>query len=407
MTRKTHVFVSGCYDILHAGHIQFFREARALGDELTVCFASADVLWAHKRRLSSLPDEHKHAILSSLSMVDRVVISEGSKPGLDFEDHFLRLQPEILAVTDDDQYADIKRELCARVGAKYHVLDKTPPAVSPVSTTELVSHIRAPGQTPLRVDFAGGWLDVPRFARPGGCIINCAISPLVSLRNWPYRARAGLGGSGAYAMLRGDDGVRAELKLGVGWQDPAIIAETGLCVWKSGSEPQLEFKRDGEMLRGRMALLWMGLPHDTPAVADLRRDFDTIYLAGQLARAAVFRENIEDLAESVRLSYQTQLREGMQPLSEVPHALAWKYCGGGWGGYALYLFATEADRDAWARGDGVLAIEPYLKSPSKQTSEGGFVGRPGRNSCELPLGQESALCARLPLPAADRLAPAA
>ncbi|MFZ9683667.1 MAG: adenylyltransferase/cytidyltransferase family protein, partial [Cephaloticoccus sp.] len=41
------IFVSGCYDIIHAGHIQFFREARALGDFLTVCFASAEVLWIH------------------------------------------------------------------------------------------------------------------------------------------------------------------------------------------------------------------------------------------------------------------------------------------------------------------------------------------------------------------------
>ena len=202
MARKIHVFVSGCYDILHAGHIQFFREARALGDELTVCFASADVLWAHTRRRGSLPDEHKRAILASVAMVDHVVMGEGAKPGLDFEDHFLRLKPDILAVTDDDQYADIKRELCARVGAKYRLLDKTPPAAAPVSTTELVSNIRAPGQAPLRVDFAGGWLDVPRFARPGGGIVNCAISPLVSLRHWPYRARAGLGGSGAYASAQ-------------------------------------------------------------------------------------------------------------------------------------------------------------------------------------------------------------
>ena len=50
------VFVSGCYDILHAGHIQFFREARALGDFLTVSFASSDVLWHHKQRKPSMPD---------------------------------------------------------------------------------------------------------------------------------------------------------------------------------------------------------------------------------------------------------------------------------------------------------------------------------------------------------------
>lgn len=36
----TKIFVSGFYDIIHAGHIQFFREARSLGDFLIVSFAS-------------------------------------------------------------------------------------------------------------------------------------------------------------------------------------------------------------------------------------------------------------------------------------------------------------------------------------------------------------------------------
>jgi cytidyltransferase-like protein len=363
MRRKLHVFVSGCYDLLHAGHIQFFRDARALGDELTVCFASAEVLWAHKGRRSSLADEHKAAILASLSMVDRVVIGEGTKRGLDFEDHFLRLRPDILAVTSDDQYGELKRELCARVAAKYHVLEKRPPSFTPVSTSQLVRSIRAPTQAPLRVDFGGGWLDVPRLARPGAYIVNGAISPLVSLRDWPYRARAGLGGSAAYALLQGDDGVRSEMNLGVGWQDPAVIAETGLCVWKSGPEPRLEFKRDGEMLRDRMALLWTGQPHDTPGLAALPRDYDRIERAGALAREGVLRESLQVLAESVRCSYQAQLDEGMSPLPDVPSAVARKYCGGGWGGYALYLFASPSGRDAFVRSRDGLSIEPFLRSP--------------------------------------------
>ena len=48
------VFVSGCYDIVHAGHIQFFEEARALGDYLIVSFASEPVLWHHKQRKPSI-----------------------------------------------------------------------------------------------------------------------------------------------------------------------------------------------------------------------------------------------------------------------------------------------------------------------------------------------------------------
>ena len=68
------VFISGCYDILHGGHIQFFREARALGDQLTVCFASDKVLWEHKKRRSSIPQDHKLALMAALDMVDQVVI---------------------------------------------------------------------------------------------------------------------------------------------------------------------------------------------------------------------------------------------------------------------------------------------------------------------------------------------
>jgi cytidyltransferase-like protein len=79
------VFVSGCYDILHAGHVQFFREARALGDHLTVCFASAEVLWLHKQRRASIPDEHKQVLLESLEMVDHVVMGEDTNIGLDLE----------------------------------------------------------------------------------------------------------------------------------------------------------------------------------------------------------------------------------------------------------------------------------------------------------------------------------
>ncbi len=355
------VFVSGCYDIVHAGHIQFFREARALGDHLTVCFASNDVLWLHKQRRSSLPDDHKRAVLAALDPVDEVVLGEGHDEGLDFRDHFLRLRPDILAVTADDKYGQLKRELCAQVGARYVVLPKTPPQFSPVSTTQIVKFIRAPEVAPLRVDFAGGWLDVPRFARAGAYVVNCAISPTVSLRDWSYQQNAGLGGSGAWALLNGKDGVTSELDLGVGWQDPAIIAETGLCVWRSGPHPVLELKHNGEFLRGRLALYWTGHDHDTPDLANRPRDFDAIERAGAVARDAVWRSSLPQLAEAVRQSYAMQLGEGMTALPvDVPGALACKYAGGGFGGYAVFLFAEKAQRDAACARKDFRAIEPYL-----------------------------------------------
>jgi hypothetical protein len=197
-------------------------------------------------------------------MVDDVVIGTNLELGLDFQDHFRQIRPDVLAVTEDDQYADLKIALCEEVGATYSKLPKTPPQFPPVSSSGIVKWIKAPDEAPLRVDFAGGWLDVPRHAREGGFIINCAITPMVSLREWNYEQRSGLGGSGAWALLNGQSGVQSEIALGVGWQDPAIIRETGLCVWRSGQLPDLCVKRDGTMLAGRMAVYFTGSQHDLP-----------------------------------------------------------------------------------------------------------------------------------------------
>ena len=356
-----HVFISGCYDILHGGHIQFFREARALGDSLTVCFASDKVLWEHKERRTSLPQDHKRALLSSLEVVDQVVIGGCDEIGLDFKDHFLRLRPDILAVTEDDQYGEKKRQLCERIGAEYVVLPKTPPQFTPVSTSSIVRGIRTPAEAPLRVDFGGGWLDVPRHARPGAYIVNCAIQPLVSLNRWDYEQKSGLGGSGAWALLNGHDGVESELKLGVGWQDPAIIRETGLCVWRSGERPVLELKHNGDFLRGRMALLYTDIPHDTPANADNNRDYALIEKAGAIAKDGVVEADAAKLGEAVRQSYDAQLREGMRELPDAEGCLGRKYCGGGWGGYALYLFESQAARDRFVQTAAARRpIEPYI-----------------------------------------------
>jgi cytidyltransferase-like protein len=355
----TTVFVSGCYDVLHGGHVEFFRQARALGDHLTVCFAGDRVMEQHKHRPPSMPEAHKQALLEALKPVDAVVRGEGDEPGLDFRDHFLRLRPDILAVTEDDRYADEKRALCAQVGAKYVVLPKTLP-IQPVSTTDILRRIRVPLAVPLRVDIAGGWLDVPRLARPGAFVVNCAIAPLVSLTEWPYHIGAGLGGSGARAMLEGRDPVGSELDLGVGWQDPAVIRETGLCVWRSGARPVLELKTNPDWLNGTMALLWTGKAHLTPSLVEQKRDYDRIEKAGAVAMRAARDASRALLAEALKMSCAVQYYEGMDALP-AHGELAKKYCGGGWGGYALYLFADRAGRDRFAGTvEGGRPIEPYM-----------------------------------------------
>ena len=348
------VFVSGCYDILHGGHLEFFRQARALGDHLIVCMPTDDVLFHHKHRQPYLPFEHKLELVRALRMVDEVVIGADVEPGLNFRTEFLRRRPQVLAVTEDDRFEAIKREICAQAGAEYVKLPKSL-EYDQISTTEIYQRVHAPVEAPLRVDFAGGWLDVPRLARQDGFIVNCAISPLVSLWHWPYEKCSGMGGSGAYSLLQGKEGVESELNNNVGWQDPAVILETGLCVWRSGPRPVLELKVNPAFLQGRMAILWTGKQHVTRDLTDRERNLDLLVQAGQVAREGVLALDFARLCEGVELNHRMQLEEGMEPLPDFGER-ARKYCGSGHGGYAVYLFDERPARP------GLIPIEPYMKA---------------------------------------------
>ena len=81
---------------------------------------------------------------------------------------------------------------------------------------------------------------------------------------------------------------------------------------------------------------------------------------------------VRSLAEGVRASYAVQRSEGMEPLpcdpaAAAPPALAecapvaWKYCGGGFGGYAVYMFVEPAQRDRACGLAGFRPIEPFIR----------------------------------------------
>lgn len=78
---KTVVFTNGCFDILHAGHVQYLEKARALGDMLVVAInsdASVRRLKGEKRPINS--EQDRAYILSRLKPVDAVVLFDDDTP---------------------------------------------------------------------------------------------------------------------------------------------------------------------------------------------------------------------------------------------------------------------------------------------------------------------------------------
>jgi cytidyltransferase-like protein len=74
---KKIVLVTGGFDPLHSGHIEYFKEARELGDELHVGLNSDEWLTRKKGR-PFMPFKERLAIIQQLSMVDNILSFDDS-----------------------------------------------------------------------------------------------------------------------------------------------------------------------------------------------------------------------------------------------------------------------------------------------------------------------------------------
>lgn len=86
------VWTNGCFDLLHAGHIRSFRDAKALGDILIVGLNSDRSVRSIKGGQRPIVNEADRAeIIGALEMVDYVTIFDESTP----EQALAQLRPDI------------------------------------------------------------------------------------------------------------------------------------------------------------------------------------------------------------------------------------------------------------------------------------------------------------------------
>lgn len=190
-TTAKKVFVSGCFDMLHSGHIAFFREAAAYGD-LYVAIGSDATVYDLKGRLPVNNQDERLYMVSSISCVKSAFISSGSGM-LDFEQELRALTPEIFVVNEEGNIPQ-KAALCKEIGVEYIVLKRQPHADLPTrSTTDL----RRLDQMPYRIDLAGGWLDQPFVSTlyPGP-VLTISLEPTIN-----FNERSGMATSTRNAAL--------------------------------------------------------------------------------------------------------------------------------------------------------------------------------------------------------------
>ena len=192
---KKKVFVSGCYDLLHSGHVEFFQQAAQYGD-LYVGIGSDATYLEYKHRKPMFPQEERLFMVKNIKAVKEAYINQGSGvidllPTLDL------VKPDVFVVNAEGG-SDEKRNLCKERGIEYVELQRTPHEGLQARSSSSLKAELAKGQQetdttqtgstngesiPTRLDLAGTWIDQPYVSmHHPGWAITISLEPTFEIR---------------------------------------------------------------------------------------------------------------------------------------------------------------------------------------------------------------------------------
>lgn len=217
------VFVSGCYDLLHSGHVEFFQQASQFGD-LYVGIGSDATYLEYKHRKPMFPQEERLFMVRNIKAVKEAYINQGSGV-IDFLPTLDLVQPDVFVVNAEGG-SPTKRKLCEERGIQYIELERTPhEGLQARSSSSLKaamqSHENAAEESkgiPTRLDLAGTWIDQPYVSmHHPGWAITISLEPTFEVRD-----RCGLSNSTR-------DQIRKIWPMKLPKMDPEMLARLVFC----------------------------------------------------------------------------------------------------------------------------------------------------------------------------------
>lgn len=361
---KKKVFVSGCFDLLHSGHIAFFMEASTYG-ALYVALGSDKTIYELKGRMPINSEKERLYMVKSVSAVTDAFISQGSGM-LDFLEEFTQIMPDMMVVNSDGDIPE-KRQLCAEHGVEYVVLERSPYAGLPARSTTALGTIN---RIPFRIDIAGGWLDQPYVSKHHpGSVITLSIEPTLS-----FNERSGMASSTRRSAIDiwgprlppGDLEKLAKMlfcydnppgtEVISGSQDSIGIVYPGLAkshyrgtYWPTKIERILD-ENTLQFVESSFYLINLGPRHAEYDVLDNtqidREKARALSDATEACWEAIEKHDIHAFGESFKASFEAQIAMFPRMMNEsVAHlieqyrdtALGWKLSGAGGGGYLILI----------------------------------------------------------------------
>lgn len=129
------VFVSGCYDLLHSGHVAFFEEAARLGELYVGLGSDANILRLKNRPTVNSEAERLYMVRAVRYVKDAWINSGMGK--MDFVKEVDALRPDIFFVNEDG-YSEEKRRFCEERGIELVVSKRIPANGLPARSTTAI-----------------------------------------------------------------------------------------------------------------------------------------------------------------------------------------------------------------------------------------------------------------------------
>lgn len=129
------VYVDMVADLFHYGHVEFLKQARGLGDYLTVGICSDDEVEANKKRCI-ITMEERVAVVAACRYVDEVIPDAPWR----FDPAWIEKYNIDLVVHGDD-YSQEQREYYYKIPIERGIF-RVVPYTSSISTTEIVRRCR-------------------------------------------------------------------------------------------------------------------------------------------------------------------------------------------------------------------------------------------------------------------------
>ncbi len=129
------VLTVGVFDLLHLGHVELFRKARALGDRLVVAVQDGDWVAKYKPGARTVGSTEERAyMVKAIKYVDDIVIYRDVETIVDEVDF------DIFAAGPDQGHAGFRKvfDWCRDHDKQVVILPRT----EGISTTELKEHIK-------------------------------------------------------------------------------------------------------------------------------------------------------------------------------------------------------------------------------------------------------------------------